>query len=185
MTSKTFLRSHVCKTSTTGYWLGEMRDKLDDFFTYEGRDLIANLQLSGAKEGSEGELGRYSVKWQVRATEGTPVHRVVRSESDPQILVTGYRLLTSEGSRAMDLALEKMRADFSYSALNNTADLQQCIRTAYQSARFLTDESRVQEIADRIVKTHLSFNIPDLTSPPQRPNPYVATLCRKLVADSN
>jgi hypothetical protein len=64
----------------------------------------------------------------------------------------------------MDLAVVKMRADFSYSALNNPGDLQQCIRAAYQSAEFLINESRVREIADRIVKTHLRFNIPDIIS---------------------
>ena len=167
--------------------LSEMRDKLDDFFSFEGCDLVAICSIPELRKGrkARGELGRYSVKWQMRLTGSTSVPRVVRSEDNNQIVVPGHRLLSSEESRAMDLAIMKMRADFSYSALNNLGDLQQCIRTAYQSAEFFTNESHVREIADRIVKMHLRLNIPDITNPPERPNPYVATLCRELVAGSD
>lgn len=108
----------------------------------------------------------------------------IRADADPQIAAPGGRLLTPEDSRAMDLAIEKMKADFSYSALNNLGDLQECIRAVYQSADFLIQESSVRGIVDRMVKTHLRLNIPDITNPQDRPNPYVAILCRELVANS-
>ena len=165
--------------------LSEMRDKLDDFFAYEGYDLAALCTIPELRKGrkARGELGKYSVRWHLRRTGGDPVQRLVSGEPDRQI-VPGRRLLTPEESRAMELALVKMRADFRYSALNNTGDLQQCIRMAYESAQFLTDEARVRGIAERLVK-NFHFHIPDITSPPERPNPYVTALCRELVADSH
>ena len=105
--------------------LSEMRDKLDDFFTYEGRHLVAICGIPELRKGRKagGELGRYRVEWQVRPT-GSSVPWAVRGEADPHIVVPAYRLLTSEEKRAMDLAVVKMRADFLYSALNNLGDLQ-------------------------------------------------------------
>lgn len=166
--------------------LSEMRDKLRDFFRYEGWDLSAVCHIPELRKGRKpgGEHGRYKVEWQIRPAEGAFISQGIRADADPQIAAPGGRLLTPEDSRAMDLAIEKMKADFSYSALNNLGDLQECIRAVYQSADFLIRERSVRGIVDRMVKTHLRLNIPDITNPQDRPNPYVAILCRDLVANS-
>lgn len=167
--------------------LSEMRDKLEDFFTYEGRDLLAICGIPELRKGRKagGQLGRYTVEWELRITGHGPVPRFVKGQADPLIAVPGRPLLTSGESRAMDLALAKMAADFSFSALNNQGDLQQCVRAAYQSAEFLMNEGHVRKARDRIVKTHPSLSIPDITNPPEQPNSYLAALCRELVADSS
>jgi hypothetical protein len=68
--------------------LSEMRDKLDDFFMYEGRDLPATCSIPELRKGRKagGELGKYTVQWQMRITETTSVTPGVVKQPSPSDL---------------------------------------------------------------------------------------------------